>query len=43
MSEQVADGVEGHARLRCQVSAAHEKQHLDAFGAALRQLRKEFK
>ena len=34
---------EGHARLRCQVSTAHEKQHLDAFGAALRQLRKEFK
>ena len=33
---------EGHARLRCQVSAAHERTHLDAFGAALRQLRKEF-
>jgi glycine C-acetyltransferase len=33
---------EGHARLRCQVSAAHEKSHLDAFGAALQQLRKEF-
>ena len=34
---------EGHARLRCQVSAAHRTEHLDAFGAALRQLRKEFK
>jgi glycine C-acetyltransferase len=34
---------EGHARLRCQVSAAHEKQHLDAFGEALRKLRKEFR
>ncbi len=34
---------EGHARLRCQVSAAHEKSHLDQFSAALRQLRKEFK
>lgn len=33
---------EGHARLRCQVSAAHEPEHLDAFGTALRQLRKEF-
>jgi glycine C-acetyltransferase len=33
---------EGHARLRCQVSAAHGKEHLDAFGAALRQLRREF-
>jgi glycine C-acetyltransferase len=33
---------EGHARLRCQVSAAHERSHLDQFGAALRQLRKEF-
>ena len=33
---------EGHARLRCQVSAAHERSHLDAFGAALRQLRREF-
>jgi glycine C-acetyltransferase len=34
---------EGHARLRCQVSAAHEKEHLDAFGEALRKLRKEFR
>ena len=33
---------EGHARLRCQVSAAHGKEHLDAFGTALRQLRREF-
>ncbi len=33
---------EGHARLRCQVSAAHEREHLDAFAGALRQLRKEF-
>jgi glycine C-acetyltransferase len=33
---------EGHARLRCQVSAAHGTEHLDAFGAALRQLRREF-
>ncbi|MFO0962936.1 MAG: aminotransferase class I/II-fold pyridoxal phosphate-dependent enzyme [Phycisphaerales bacterium] len=33
---------EGHARLRCQVSAAHEKTHLDQFIGALRQLRKEF-
>ncbi len=32
---------EGHARLRCQVSAAHTKQHLDAFTAALKQLRRE--
>ncbi|MFM8642274.1 MAG: aminotransferase class I/II-fold pyridoxal phosphate-dependent enzyme, partial [Phycisphaerales bacterium] len=34
---------EGHARLRCQVSAAHEKHHLDAFAEALRTLRREFK
>jgi glycine C-acetyltransferase len=34
---------EGHARLRCQVSAAHEREHLDVFTAALKQLRKEFK
>jgi glycine C-acetyltransferase len=33
---------EGHARLRCQVSAGHGTEHLDAFGAALRQLRREF-
>lgn len=33
---------EGHARLRCQVSAAHTTQHLDAFTAALKQLRREY-
>ncbi len=33
---------EGHARLRVQVSAAHEKSHLDALIKALRQLKKEF-
>jgi glycine C-acetyltransferase len=33
---------EGHARLRCQVSAAHQKQHLDALGTALKTLKKEF-
>ncbi|MFO0783814.1 MAG: aminotransferase class I/II-fold pyridoxal phosphate-dependent enzyme [Phycisphaerales bacterium] len=33
---------EGHARLRCQVSAAHTRQHLDAFTAALKQLRREY-
>lgn len=29
---------EGHARLRVQISAAHESHHLDALGAALRKL-----
>ena len=33
---------EGHARLRCQVSAAHGPEHLDALGRGLRQLRREF-
>lgn len=33
---------EGHARLRCQVSAAHGPEHLDALGRALRKLRGEF-
>ncbi len=29
---------EGHARLRCQVSAAHTREHIDALVAALRKL-----
>ncbi|MBL9031759.1 MAG: aminotransferase class I/II-fold pyridoxal phosphate-dependent enzyme [Phycisphaerae bacterium] len=29
---------EGHARLRCQVSAAHTREHIDALVAALRRL-----
>ncbi|MDA1008715.1 MAG: aminotransferase class I/II-fold pyridoxal phosphate-dependent enzyme [Planctomycetota bacterium] len=32
---------EGHARLRVQISAAHEKQHLDALISALAKLRQE--
>lgn len=33
---------EGHARLRCQVSAAHGPEHLDALVRALRELRREW-
>jgi glycine C-acetyltransferase len=33
---------EGHARLRVQISAGHEKRHLDALGAALVRLKGEF-
>jgi glycine C-acetyltransferase len=33
---------EGHARLRVQISAGHEKRHLDALGAALGRLKLEF-
>ena len=33
---------EGHARLRVQISAGHEKRHLDALGAALVKLKGEF-
>ncbi|MBC7835643.1 MAG: aminotransferase class I/II-fold pyridoxal phosphate-dependent enzyme [Phycisphaerales bacterium] len=29
---------EGHARLRCQISAAHERSHIDAMVAALKKL-----
>jgi glycine C-acetyltransferase len=32
---------EGHARLRVQISAGHEKSHLDALGAALVRLKGE--
>jgi len=34
---------EGHARLRVQISAAHEKAHLDALLGALRTLRAEWR
>jgi len=34
---------EGHARLRVQISAAHEASHIDALLAGLRTLRSEFK
>jgi len=33
---------EGHARLRVQISAAHERAHLDALIRALRQLKSQF-
>ena len=33
---------EGEARLRCQISAAHEKSHLDAFIEKLKVLKAEF-
>lgn len=34
---------EGHARLRVQISAAHEAKHIDALVSGLRKLRAEFK
>jgi glycine C-acetyltransferase len=34
---------EGHARLRVQISAAHQKSHLDALLGALRTLRAEYR
>ena len=33
---------EGEARLRCQISAAHEREHLDRFIDQLRVLKAEF-
>ena len=33
---------EGEARLRCQISAAHEKAHLDTFIEQLKVLKREF-
>ena len=33
---------EGEARLRCQISAAHEKSHLDTFIKQLEVLKAEF-
>jgi glycine C-acetyltransferase len=33
---------EGEARLRCQISAAHEKSHLDTFIEQLKVLKSEF-
>jgi len=33
---------EGEARLRVQISAAHERQHIDTLLDGLKQLKKEF-